>query len=100
MTLDHYAAIITAGAWIDQQIAMYGPGLALTAVLIAIAWTCSRIRSWRERRRDARDWRARLRTELAAAEAAADDDTQPGIDDDLLAHCWDAWKAQPRKEKP
>ncbi|MET9149996.1 hypothetical protein ABZX82_01755 [Streptomyces griseoflavus] len=97
MTLDHYAAIITAGAWIDQQIAMYGPGIALTAVLIAISWTCSKVRAWRERRRDARDWRAQLRTELAA-QAAADDDTQPGHDDQLLADCWNAWKAQPRKE--
>lgn len=50
MTLEQYSAAVDAWVWIDQQIHMYGPGLALTAACIAISWTSSKIRAWREKR--------------------------------------------------
>lgn len=95
MTLEQYSAVIDAWVWIDTQIDMYGPGLALTAVCIAISWTCSKIRAWRERRRDLHEQRAALRDAINQAPQIP---TQPGHDDDLLTACWDAWKANTRTE--
>lgn len=97
MTPEQYSAVIDAWVWTDQQLHTYGPGLALTGICIAVTRTYSKIRNWRERRRDTQAWRARLRAELAS-QTAADDDTQPGHDDDLLTACWNAWKANPRTE--
>ncbi|MEZ3180336.1 hypothetical protein KYY02_17075 [Streptomyces pimonensis] len=93
MSLDQLSAAINTWVWIDQQITTYGPGIDLYAVIATARAITKRIH------RQLRDASHHINELLTPATPA--DDTQPGTDDDLLADCWDAWKApEPRKGKP
>lgn len=76
--------------WATDQALTYLPGIGLCAVIYGI---------WRviDRLRDRAAYCRQIRHELQQAPRIP---TQPGSDDDLLIACWDAWKAEPRKEKP
>ncbi|WP_328336817.1 hypothetical protein [Streptomyces violaceus] len=107
MTREQVDAVTETGLWLHDQVATYGPGLALTAACIAASWTCAKVRGWRDRRRELRDRRAALRLErqqMARLRDAIDTapliPTQPGHDNDLLDACEAAWNADTRKEKP
>jgi hypothetical protein len=86
--------------WAIDQVLAYGPGVALTAVIYT---------AWRivARLRDRAAYCRQIRHDIEQARRLAHDikqaphiPTQPGTDDDLLTDCWNAWKAQPREEKP
>lgn len=108
MTPEQIDTVTNTVLWLHDQVATYGPGLALTAACIAMSWVCAKVRGWRERRRDLRARRDALRAErqqMARLRDAINQapliPTQPGRDDDLLNACWDAWTAdEPRKETP
>lgn len=91
MTLEQLSTAINTWVWIDQQITTFGPGVVLCAVGYTVRAIAKRIR------RRLRDASHHIDDLLAPAPV---DDTQPGTDDDLLADCWNAWKAKPRKETP
>ncbi|CAL9663981.1 hypothetical protein SUDANB1_07117 [Streptomyces sp. enrichment culture] len=105
MTREQVDAVTETGLWLHEQVATYGPGLALAAAGIAVSWTCSKIRDWRERRRELRDQLRPERQQMSAVSHAIDTapliPTQPGRDDQLLNACEAAWTAdEPRKETP
>ncbi|MFH9574269.1 hypothetical protein ACH4MG_27475 [Streptomyces sp. NPDC017454] len=107
MTLDQLNTAINAWVWIDDQVSAYGPGLTVAAGLWAAARATRRTAAYIRYRRDVAARRQALAaerqqmTDLAAAiDTAPLIPTQPGHDDDLLADCWNAWTAKPRKETP
>jgi hypothetical protein len=107
MTPEQLDMAINAWVWVDIKIGVYGPGLALAAGLWAAARATRGAVDHIAYRRNVAARRRTLATErrqMTAASHAIDTapliPTQPGSDDDLLVACWNAWKAQPREEKP
>ncbi|MFE0794698.1 hypothetical protein [Streptomyces mutabilis] len=107
MTLEQLDTAINAWVWIDHQVGTFGPGIALTAGVWAAYRTARGATAYIRYRRDVAARRHALaaeRQQMHAASHAIDTapliPTQPGHDDDLLVECWNAWTAEPRKEKP
>lgn len=101
MTPEQIDGLINAWVWVDRQVITYGPGLALAAGCIAAAWVSSKIRAWRDKRAARRQLRLE-RQQMARLSDAINNapliPTQPGQDEDLLDHCWNASNADTRKE--
>ena len=91
MTAEQLSAVVDAWVWADEQIGTYGPGLVLAAAVLAIRHAIRRLR-------DRAAYCRQIRHELQQTRQTPHIPTQPGTDDDLLIACWDAWKANPRKE--
>ena len=97
--IDRLAFYLAAGRslhpiadWATDQVLVYGPGVFLCAAIYTVWSIAARIC---DRLRDA----SRHIDHLLAPTPA--DDSQPGIDDDLLNHCQTAWNTPPtRKETP
>ncbi|WP_409469118.1 hypothetical protein [Streptomyces sp. HC307] len=107
MTPEQIDGLINAWVKVDNAIDTYGPGLFAAAVALATWWALRRAADYRARRRTIRATRRQLQRErqqmarlAAAIQAAPLIPTQPGHDDNLLAQCWNAWNAEPRKENP
>jgi len=96
--MDDFALYLAAGQaahpiadWATDQALTYLPGIGLCAVIYGI-WRAIR------RLRDRAAYCRQIRHELQQTRQTPHIPTQPGTDDDLLIACWDAWKANPRKE--
>jgi hypothetical protein len=105
--IDDLALYLAAGRaahpiadWAVDFALTFGPGVALTAVIYTAWSVIDRIRDRAAYCRQLRHELQQTRHLAHAIEQAPLIPTQPGQDDDLLTACWDAWKAQPRKEKP
>ena len=104
MTPEQIDAVTNAWMWADQQTARYGPGLGLAALCVAISWTCSKTRGWRDKRAARRQLQhehqqmARLTEAITQAPLIP---TQPGQDQQLLDDCRQILHAtEDRKKKP
>lgn len=93
--IDDFAFYLAAGRslhpiadWATDFALTYGPGVILCGAVYTV---------WRgiDRLRDRAAYCRQIRHELQQTPHIP---TQPGSDDDLLYACWDAWKANPRKE--